>query len=92
MIPLSSDLAKYAATGVKCVRVAVDQFPDVLTWKFDDGTQVQTTDLDLTDRAGIHAIAHHAARLGLGEKAAIVRYLPRITGTGVILPMAELPW
>jgi len=78
----------------KCVQVTVDQFPDLLTWKFEDGTEVQTTDLDLTDRAGVHAIAGHAARLGLGEKAAIVRYLNngRITGEGVILPMAQLPW
>jgi hypothetical protein len=78
----------------RCVQVRVDQFPDVLTWKFEDGTLVQTTDLDLTERAGIHAIAGHAARLGLGEKAAIVRYLNkgRITGEGVILPMAQLPW
>jgi hypothetical protein len=78
----------------RCVQVRVDQFPDVLTWKFEDGTLVQTTDLDLTERAGIHAIAGHAARLGLGEKAAIVRYLNkgRITGEGVILPMGQLPW
>lgn len=73
--------------NARCVQVVVDQFPDLLTWTLEDGTQVQTTDLDLSNRAGRHLIAANAARLGLGDPRSIARYLRGITGVGVILPM-----
>lgn len=84
-----NQISKY--TG-QCSRVDVGPLPNLLTWTFEDGTQVQTTDLDMTELRDRHLIAGHAERLGLGRRAEIVRHLVGRYDEGKLLPLDGPRW
>lgn len=71
----------------QCVRVDVGPYPNLLTWTFEDGTQVQTSDLDLTERSGRHLVAAQAERFGFGDRGSIEHYLRGRYDEGPLFPM-----
>jgi len=69
-------------------KVSVTNWPDKITWAYDDGSTEITTD-DVTTIAGKSSIATRAAKLGLGKKASNFSVLGGrdacIQGNGVLL-------
>lgn len=61
-----------------CTSVWV-QWPDKITWKFNDGTEV-VTDHDLSTDAGRHAFAAEAEKLGFGHRRKIIKAALRAEG------------
>lgn len=86
-----NDLDLKIQGGAICSTVHA-QWPDRITWKFTDGTEV-VTDHDLSTPEGRDAFARAAEKLGFGNRRDILRAASHAEfgpGPGPILPVPPL--
>ena len=77
---MSPELLSKHASGARCV--TVHRKAAAVIWKFDDGSEITTSD-DLSTREGQMLVAQAAERLGLGNRQEIVNQLRGLGGSAV---------